>query len=108
MLSSESRRNAFPRPATPVATEPLEPRRLFAGILLKDIVPGSGSSTQYSGVPAYAPAKVGERLIFAAQDGALQADVWATDGSPEGTVKLLDLTPPGTRSEEHTSELQSP
>src|SRR3954470_10753933 len=75
--------------------EPLESRRLLSAILLKDIAPATASSTIYSGVPANAPAKVGDRVIFAARDAAQETDVWASDGSPEGTVKLLDLVPPG-------------
>ena len=61
---------------------------------VKDIYPGEWGSVQF-----YKPAraKLGEVLVFAADDGAVGNELWRTDGTSEGTMRLKDVWP-GTES----------
>jgi ELWxxDGT repeat protein len=58
--------------------------------LVKDINPGEGE-----GVQLYQPAraKLGDVLVFAADDGAVGTELWRTDGTSAGTLRLQDLWP---------------
>jgi ELWxxDGT repeat protein len=70
--------------------------------LLKDIRPGpegsdpiTGGEIEFNPVPADARRRftqVGDALYFVADDGLHGREIWTTDGSPEGTRLLRDLT----------------
>lgn len=66
-------------------------------LLLLDINPGSAD-----GIPSefyfVAPAVLGNRLIFIADDGMHGAEPWVTDGTPAGTMMLADIYPGMTSS----------
>ncbi|WP_257448703.1 ELWxxDGT repeat protein [Archangium lipolyticum] len=55
--------------------------------LVKDLVPGSGSSAPSS------LTRMGEWLYFAAQDEVSGRELWRTDGTSEGTSLVADLVP---------------
>jgi ELWxxDGT repeat protein len=63
--------------------------------MLKDIMPGPLGGlfgfTLYPGISSQAV--VGGTLFFAADDGVHGAEVWATDGTPAGTVMVADILP---------------
>lgn len=59
------------------------------GSLFFDIDPGPPS-----GIPGqFVPARVGQRIVFPAQDGRAGREPWVTDGSAAGTALLSDLNP---------------
>lgn len=63
-------------------------------VLLKDINPGSVSSN-----PAWfndGLGTLGGELLFAADDGSSGVELWATDGTPTGTVPVKDINPVGS------------
>ncbi|RYZ12578.1 MAG: hypothetical protein EOO70_09060, partial [Myxococcaceae bacterium] len=54
---------------------------------LKDIAPGAEGSDPAPGVT------VGGALFFAADDGAGGAELWKTDGTAAGTLRVKDIRP---------------
>ncbi|MCB9871726.1 MAG: hypothetical protein H6837_17870 [Planctomycetes bacterium] len=63
--------------------------------LVKDVLPGPTSSMQgllpdRSSAPL-ALQPLGGRLLFSAQDGNSGAELWSSDGTPQGTMLLKDL-----------------
>ncbi|HZN66229.1 MAG TPA: hypothetical protein VFB66_13145 [Tepidisphaeraceae bacterium] len=67
------------------STEALEPRRLLAASLLKDI-----NTTPFGSDPATF-AEVNGRLVFAAGGGNQGVALYGSDGTAAGTVKLHDV-----------------
>ncbi len=60
--------------------------------LVKDVWPGPDSGLGFFYNPhSFTP--VGSRLLFFAEDGVTGSELWATDGTPEGTVQVTDLNP---------------
>lgn len=60
-----------------------------------DLAPGSDSSLDRSGLPiglSYVP--FGDLMLFPANDGTNGVQMWATDGTSEGTFRISDLNPP--------------
>src|SRR5258705_5433377 len=65
----------------------LEPRRLLAPLLLKDIPTGTRPSF---------PSDIftlGTKHFFTADDGVHGKEIWTTDGTADGTQMFLDLSP---------------
>lgn len=62
--------------------------------LIKDINPGVGSSTPQDLV------KVGQSIIFSADDGTNGREVWISDGTTAGTIMLKDINPTASSSPE--------
>lgn len=67
-------------------------------VLVKDIQPGTGSSlddwANWPYLPGYSPYVVASgRLLFSASDGASGNELWASDGTPAGTVLVKDIDP---------------
>jgi ELWxxDGT repeat protein len=84
------------------AQDPIHGRELWktdgtaAGTgLVKDILPGSAPSFSdngaFSGFSRYAA--LGGRLLFEASDGASGSELWASDGTEAGTVRVKDIAP---------------
>ena len=67
-------------------------------VLVKDIRPGSGSGlapdAPRRGYPPFAVH--GSRIFFAASDGTVGYELWATDGTEAGTVLVKDLNNQGS------------
>ena len=60
--------------------------------IVKDIHPGSGgSSPGVSDVPASGFVELGGGAFFFARDGEGAANLWRTDGTFTGTVKVVEL-----------------
>jgi ELWxxDGT repeat protein len=59
--------------------------------MVKDICPGPCTSVPDGFLPSFAA--LGDRLLFAADDGVVGSELWITDGTPEGTHLLGDLCP---------------
>ncbi len=62
---------------------------------IADLVPGPGSSVG-SGFPSGSLAvfaAFGSEAIFSADDGTNGQEIWRTDGSPGGTVRISDIVP---------------
>ena len=70
-------------------------------MLVKDIVPGQQNGYRYSQYP-YDLTNVGGRLFFRASDGLTPtfagAELWSTDGTAAGTVRVKDIHPTGSSS----------
>jgi ELWxxDGT repeat protein len=58
---------------------------------LGDLCPGSCSSGPWWQAPW--PAVLNDRLYFTADDGTHGEELWVSDGTPEGTRMVADLTP---------------
>jgi ELWxxDGT repeat protein len=58
-------------------------------VLVKDIRPGGSSA------PAELSA-VGDTLYFSAADGVHGKELWKSDGTPEGTALVKDISPSGS------------
>jgi ELWxxDGT repeat protein len=70
------------------ACEPLESRMLLSGAsLVKDINPGTGSSLALSSTQE---AALGNKFIFAANDGMHGFAPWVSDGTDPGTIMLAN------------------
>jgi ELWxxDGT repeat protein len=63
-------------------------------VLVTDLCQGSGDSIDltYGG---FQPEVLGSFLYFAGSDGVSSAELWRTDGTPEGTGPVADLGGPG-------------
>ncbi len=59
--------------------------------LLKDIYPGAGNGVFY----VVGTAVMNDKLYFAAQDTALNMELWSTDGTTAGTAEIADIDPNG-------------
>jgi len=59
--------------------------------LFKDINPGNPPAMRTEGSQDFVA--LGDRLFFAADDGAHGMELWVTDGTPEGTSLVKDLRP---------------
>lgn len=67
---------------------------LAGTVMLKDINPGIGDSLDLQGVwHAWKLVEFDRALYFQAADGAHGAELWKTDGTPEGTVMVKDISP---------------
>jgi len=75
-----------------VSFESMEPRRLFAAGLLSDAL----------GLSAAPSIEIGGTSYFFADDGIHGRELWKSDGTPQGTVLVKDLTPGATGSDLHT------
>ena len=61
--------------------------------LLKDIDPGTNSyGFAYSSSPRYLTA-FNDRLYFTANDGETGDELWVTDGTTSGTIRVADINP---------------
>jgi ELWxxDGT repeat protein len=60
----------------------------YGASVLKDIRPGAGSAMQNLN-----GSKLGNNLLFAADDGVVGSELWITDGTTAGTKLLMDLRP---------------
>src|SRR3954468_3613554 len=67
--------------------EALEPRVLLAAVLVKDI------NTQAASSSPSAALTLGNIALFAADDGLHGRELWASDGSGQGTTLLMDIRP---------------
>lgn len=67
--------------------------------LVRDINPGESSSNPYNLV------EMGGRLFFVADDGSYGRELWASDGTTAGTVRLTDIAPSSASA--NPSELTS-
>ena len=73
--------------------------------LITDIRPGEAGSTRLGGPSLFSPLnsrpiRMGERLLFFADDGVSGLELWSTDGSTTGTRMLADTSPyPGFLNE---------
>ena len=78
------------RRRTPICSEPLEPRMLLSASLVKDINATTGDSTPGGIVDLNGTA------LFFATDGAHSVELWASDGTANGTRLVSDFgaTPP--------------
>ena len=88
--SSPPKRPLSPRHAAgsaPRAPEALEPRRMLAAVLVKDIQTETASS-----FPA-GYTVVGSVAYFAADDGVNGRELWRTDGTAAGTRLVKDINP---------------
>ncbi len=56
-------------------------------VLVADIQPGPAGSTPRS------LTVIGERLLFAADDGPSGGELWTSDATAEGTYRVVDLLP---------------
>jgi ELWxxDGT repeat protein len=66
--------------------------------LVKDIRPGTASSTES---PSYSPLEFtifNDRLFFSANDGTTGRELWSTDGTTAGTQLFKDIIPGFNRS----------
>ncbi len=61
--------------------------------LVKDIFPGPTSSLIVFSFQQQQWAKVGNKLVFAANDGVHARELWITDGTDAGTQLLKDINP---------------
>ena len=59
-------------------------------VLVRDILPGPGDGVSDIG---FITRVLDNRLIFRASDGVHGFELWATDGTRDGTVQLVDITP---------------
>ena len=77
----------------------LEPRRLLAAqpVLVRDINPG------VAGAEPHELVDVNGTLYFAANNGRHGVELWKSDGTPEGTVRVTDIRP--GRGSSHPQEL---
>jgi ELWxxDGT repeat protein len=65
-----------------------------AGTLaVKDIRPGTGSAIADSGLARTFAAPAGGPLFFAADDGTGGEELWKSDGTAAGTVRVKDIAP---------------
>jgi ELWxxDGT repeat protein len=65
-------------------------------VLVKDINPGPAGSSQYFGGPFPAEAvDYGGSYFFTATDGTGSTDLWKSDGTDAGTVRVKHFGPPG-------------
>jgi ELWxxDGT repeat protein len=73
----------------PLLVEQLEDRRLLSGTpqLLADINPGAAFSNPSQMVV------IGSTTYFAANDGTHGNELWKTDGTPAGTMRVADINP---------------
>lgn len=62
------------------------------GGFIKDVRPGSASSNSSE------LTVVGSRLFFVANDGTSGRELWTSDGTPGGTVRVKDIVPGSTGS----------
>jgi ELWxxDGT repeat protein len=71
--------------------EPWKSNGTEAGtVLLKDITPGELGSGSFFGGPAPLP---GGLVLFAASDGVSGLELWKSDGTEAGTVRVKDIFP---------------
>jgi ELWxxDGT repeat protein len=65
--------------------------------LVADLRPGGADAIPYSGFAAYPglgfAATLGNRLLFIADDGTAGTELWASDGTAAGTVRVKDIAP---------------
>jgi len=66
--------------------------------LLADAWPGGAGSLEWMGDGAFF-VEAGGLAFFVANDGSHGKELWVTDGSPEGTLLVLDIRPGPTGSE---------
>jgi len=65
--------------------------------LLKDVWPGSDSGLRQETAPEVFVLEDQGLVLFAASDGESGEELWQTDGTPEGTVRVADVWPgPGS------------
>src|SRR5829696_9012944 len=84
--SRDMRRNP-----TIVSPEALEPRRLLAAqpVLVRDINPTGAAPGPFGLVD------VNGTVFFAADNGRHGRELWRSDGTPDGTVRVADIFPGG-------------
>lgn len=61
--------------------------------LVKDICQGSCGRPNQGDASPHFFTRMGNNLYFAASDAAHGQEIWATDGTPEGTVLVRDINP---------------
>ncbi|QQR74485.1 MAG: hypothetical protein IPJ17_02515 [Holophagales bacterium] len=61
--------------------------------LVADLLPGSGWGLTFPAWIGSLMANVGGRVVFFADDGVEGLELWSSDGTPGGTVRLTDLAP---------------
>lgn len=71
--------------------EVLEDRTLLSStpVLLKDINPGAAWSTSFQDPSGFV--QVGRTVYFSANDGTSGVELWKTDGTTPGTVRVKDI-----------------
>jgi len=82
------------RPSPPGAVRLATQTALSQPFLVRDIHPGPDSAD-----PAELTA-VGSRLFFVADDGSHGKELWSSDGTPTGTLKVKDINPTGVQDSE--------
>jgi len=60
--------------------------------IVRDICPGPCDGLDNSGLVSHL-AVLGSRVFFTADDGTTGQELWVTDGTPEGTTLVKDLSP---------------
>ena len=75
-----------------VVAEPLEARRLFVATFIRDVTPPGADA----GVLSVPPVTAGDDLFFVQDSTSQGAQLWKTDGTTAGTVRVIDPHPAHT------------
>ena len=67
----------------------------FNPVLLRNFVPASTGGRFPFEVPPFGLTAAGSIAFFTASDGIHGAELWKTDGTPDGTVMVRDINPSG-------------